>query len=316
MLRGIDVSHYQGTVDWGALKKQYGLTWGAAKVTEAEGGKDSEFLANWRNLKAAGLVRVGYHFAHPDNDPTDDANAFLAYVNAAGGFGPEDIACMDMEANQLNLPMLTVRDWLAKWADIVTKATGRKPFLYCGSGYIRNNSTLNLRSHYAAWWYPEYPSAYDGKTAWPDAITGYPTQNNWGSGPDIWQFSQSFGGGNRDANIANMTLADLKTRGSNSTPGTSTGELTMADVQSILAYQKACTIQIQDNTRQHSNRVITEVGKIVQKYAVAVNAFTRQTDSTTDTERQAELDKLQANLTADVAAALDNQPATMADPGQ
>lgn len=222
MLRGFDVSHYQGAVDWAAMKTRYGVLWGAAKATEAETGKDSRFAANWRGMKAAGLVRLAYSFAHPDNDPTDDAQAFLAYVDAAGGFGPEDIAVMDMESNPSNLPMLTVRDWLAKWADIVTKATGRKPFLYTGSGYIRNNSTLNLRPHYAAWWYPQYPSAYDGKIAWPKSISGYPATNNWGGPPDIWQFTQSFPayGGKTDANIANMTLADLKTRGHPSTPGT------------------------------------------------------------------------------------------------
>lgn len=206
MLRGFDVSHYQGAVDWAALKKQYGITWGAAKATEGTGYKDSRFAANWKGLKAAGLVRMAYHFAHPDNSPADDAKAFLDYVNAAGGFGPEDIAVMDMESNPNNLPMLQVRDWLAGWADIVTKATGRKPFLYCGSGYIRNNSTKDLKPHYAAWWFPRYSAS-----TWPSAITGYPSPNNWGGAPDIWQFSESFNG--MDANIANMTLVDLKTRG-------------------------------------------------------------------------------------------------------
>jgi hypothetical protein len=108
--------------------------------------------------------------------------------------------------------MLQVRDWLAGWADAVTKATGRKPFLYCGSGYIANNATKELRSHYAAWWFPRYTT-----NTWPTSITGYPASNNWGGAPDIWQFSQSFGG-SMDANVANMTLDDLKTRGRSGTP--------------------------------------------------------------------------------------------------
>jgi GH25 family lysozyme M1 (1,4-beta-N-acetylmuramidase) len=215
MLRGIDVSHYQGAVDWASLKSRYDIAWGAAKATEAEASymKDSQFAANWRGMKNAGLVRMAYNFAHPDNDPTDDATSFLAYVKASGGIEPEDIMVCDMEANQAGLPMLAVRDWLAGWADIVTKATGRKPFLYTGSGFIANNATKDLRSHFAAWWFPRYPSAYDGGTGWPDSISGYPTQNNWGSPPDIWQFSQTFAGHNMDANITTMTLADLKTRG-------------------------------------------------------------------------------------------------------
>jgi len=39
MLRGIDVSHYQGNVDWAALKHSYGIVWGAAKATEADKAK-------------------------------------------------------------------------------------------------------------------------------------------------------------------------------------------------------------------------------------------------------------------------------------
>lgn len=211
MLRGFDVSHHNGTVDWASLKSRYGITWGAAKATEGTTFKDSQFPANWSKMTAAGLVRMAYHFAHPGGDPAVAARSFLAYVKASG-IDPTDIMVMDMESNPNNLPMLQVRDWLAGWADTVTKETGRKPFLYTGSGYIRNNSTLNLKSHYAAWWYPQYPSAYDGKTVWPASISGYPASNNWGGAPDIWQFTQSFGG-SRDANIANMTLADLKTRG-------------------------------------------------------------------------------------------------------
>ena len=220
MLRGFDVSHHQGAVDWASLKSRYGITWGAAKATEGTTFKDSQFPANWRKMKAAGLVRMAYHFAHPGGDPAVAARSFLAYVKASG-IDSTDIMVMDMESNPNNLPMLQVRDWLAGWADTVTKETGRKPFLYCGSGYITNNATKDLKPHYAAWWFPRYSAS-----TWPASISGYPATNNWGV-PDIWQFSQSFAG-SMDANIANMTLADLKTRGTATppppTPVTPTGQ--------------------------------------------------------------------------------------------
>lgn len=76
------------------------------------------------------------------------------------------------------------------------------------------------------------------------------------------------------------------------------GELSMADVQDILAYQKACTIQVQNNTRQLLNNAVNTILDGVQKYAVAVNDFTRQTDSGSDAERTAALDKLRADLMA------------------
>lgn len=218
MLRGFDVSHYQGSVDWASLKSRYGITWGAAKATEGVTFRDSQFAANWSKLKGAGLVRMAYHYAHPGGDPSASATQFLAFVKVAGGIEADDIMVMDMESNPNGLSMLQVRDWLAGWADIVTNETGRKPFLYCGSGYISDNVTLDIKPHYAAWWFPRYPAAYNGNTAWPTGISGYPSANNWGAAPDIWQFTATFGGPSMDANVANMTLADLKTRGSTAAP--------------------------------------------------------------------------------------------------
>lgn len=68
--------------------------------------------------------------------------------------------------------------------------------------------------------------------------------------------------------------------------------------EDILDYQKACTVQIQNNTRQLLNNAVNTLLDGMQKYAVAVNDFTRQTDSGSDAERQAALDKLRADLMA------------------
>lgn len=86
--------------------------------------------------------------------------------------------------------------------------------------------------------------------------------------------------------------------------------------EDILAYQKACTIQIQNNTRQLLNNAVAGILDGVQKYAVAVNNFTRQTDAGSDAERAAELDKLKNELAATLAEALKAVPADMAEPGE
>lgn len=211
MLRGIDVSHYQGNVNWSTLKDVYKLTWGAAKATEGSSLRDALFPVNWKAMQNAGLVRMAYHFARPDGNAVAQAKVFLSTVKAAG-LGPTDIMTLDLESNPNNLPMLTLRNWVVEWADFITAETGRKPFIYTGSGYIANNATNGIGAHFGAWWYPEYPFAYDRNTKWPTAINRYPVPNNWGGAPDIWQFSESFAG-KYDANIADMTLSDLQTRG-------------------------------------------------------------------------------------------------------
>src|SRR5690348_14694718 len=58
---GIDVSHYQGTVDWAKVAGS-GRKFGIVKATEGTGYIDSSFAANWSAMKKAGVLRSAYHF--------------------------------------------------------------------------------------------------------------------------------------------------------------------------------------------------------------------------------------------------------------
>jgi len=102
-------------------------------------------------------------------------------------------------------------------------------------------------------------------------------------------------------------------------PTTDTNEeLSVSDVQSILDYQKACTIQIQNNTRQLLNNAVEALMENQQTMAVAVNNFVRQTDTASDAERRAELDKAMADAQAKFDAKLEqlrNTTLTVPEPG-
>ncbi|HYE45140.1 MAG TPA: GH25 family lysozyme [Caulobacter sp.] len=60
-LRGLDVSHHQGPIDWrAAAADDVAFAW--IKASEGGDHRDSRFTQNWRAARAAG-VRVGaYHF--------------------------------------------------------------------------------------------------------------------------------------------------------------------------------------------------------------------------------------------------------------
>ena len=260
MLRGIDVSHYQGSVNWNSLKTLYDIVWGAAKAGEGMSVKDTQFASNWHGMKAAGLVRMAYYYAHPGGDPIASADYLLAIVRAQG-LEADDILVMDMESNPNNLSMADLNNWLARWADHITKQTGRKPFLYVGSGYISDSATKDLTQHYAAWWYPRYPSEYARNTKWPAVITGYPWTNNWGK-PDIWQFSQSFNN-QFDANIADMTLADLKTRGLTTKPPEPDMPLNDTDLSKIESIVQRYSAFNAENLRQRIDDIANAAARAV-----------------------------------------------------
>src|SRR6266511_113129 len=62
---GIDVSHYQGTIDWAYVAAQ-GARFSYAKATEVVSFTDDTFNANNSGAKANGLYAGAYHFARPD----------------------------------------------------------------------------------------------------------------------------------------------------------------------------------------------------------------------------------------------------------
>ena len=54
-VKGIDVSHYQGTVNWPKVKAA-GIKFAFAKATEGMTWIDPQLVTNWAGMKNAGLV--------------------------------------------------------------------------------------------------------------------------------------------------------------------------------------------------------------------------------------------------------------------
>jgi lysozyme len=63
-IQGIDVSKWQGEIDWTQLMAtQPEIKFAIIKATEGVGYTDPKFKRNWEAAKAAGLIRGAYHFA-------------------------------------------------------------------------------------------------------------------------------------------------------------------------------------------------------------------------------------------------------------
>ena len=62
-VHGIDVSKYQGPIDWNAVAaSDVQFAW--IKATEGADHLDSRFATNWAGAKAAGVPRGAYHFVY------------------------------------------------------------------------------------------------------------------------------------------------------------------------------------------------------------------------------------------------------------
>jgi len=62
-IQGIDISKWQGAIDWQAVKSA-GTRFVYIKATEGGDHVDPKFLENWNGARAAGVPRGAYHFVY------------------------------------------------------------------------------------------------------------------------------------------------------------------------------------------------------------------------------------------------------------
>ena len=97
MLKGVDVSDYQQSVDWHAVHAA-GFDFAYAQAGDGVTFSDHTFAANWRGIRAAGLARGAYQYFEPSQGAKSQADALLASIDAAGGFEDGDLPpALDIE---------------------------------------------------------------------------------------------------------------------------------------------------------------------------------------------------------------------------
>src|SRR5579864_8091651 len=73
VVRGVDVSTYQGAIDWTQVKAAK-MDFAFARISDGTTHPDAQFAANWQGMKAAGVVRGSYQYFRASEDPTAQAN--------------------------------------------------------------------------------------------------------------------------------------------------------------------------------------------------------------------------------------------------
>jgi len=88
-VRGVDVSHHNGRVDWRRIRAA-GYTFAYLKASEGVTLRDSTFARNRDAARAAGLVTGAYHYLSLCNPAADQARNFAAAMGppAPGSLPP------------------------------------------------------------------------------------------------------------------------------------------------------------------------------------------------------------------------------------
>lgn len=131
-VRGIDVSHYEGTIDWQQLKTA-GLSFVYIKATDGVDMIDDQFALNWEGAAKAGFARGAYHFYDFCDAGGAQADNFVQTVPADPHSLPPTI---DLEQSKECAKMPAKADFRKNLAAFVAKieaAYGREPVLYINS---------------------------------------------------------------------------------------------------------------------------------------------------------------------------------------
>lgn len=163
-VKGIDVSEYQGTIDWTQVKTA-GKDFAVIRVSDGTGHLDTKFAANWSGAKNAGVVRGAYQFYRASVDATAQANLLLSKI---GTYQDTDIPpVLDVEVMD-GQSKATVLQGIATWVSVVAPAIGRKPIIYTSPGFWNGlgaptNTTATL---WVAHWGVSSPTLPNSWNAW------------------------------------------------------------------------------------------------------------------------------------------------------
>lgn len=129
-VRGVDVSSYQGEIDWKTLSAQ-DISFVFIKATEGSTFVDDNFCHNYSEARMTGLRVGAYHFFSYDSEGSTQADNYIETVEKYEGMLPPVI---DLEfygdKGQNPPPQADVRRELDALIEKVTEYYGMKPIIY------------------------------------------------------------------------------------------------------------------------------------------------------------------------------------------
>ncbi len=150
MLKGLDVSHYQGKVNWAKLKLD-GVEFAFIKATEGLAIVDSMFHDNWVMSEDAKIPRGAYHFFRPNSDPYGQANVFLKTLEEQLGFKSDLPAVLDFEISGTALSHSAQIQNAINWLEVVESSTKKTPILYTNPSLMQEFGYPEAFAKYPLW---------------------------------------------------------------------------------------------------------------------------------------------------------------------
>jgi len=166
-IKGIDVSQYQGNMDWTKVKNQ-GISFAFIRVGHGTHELDPTFVKNIDNANAVG-IKVGVYFYSTAQSVEESRSDALWVIDQLKGHTVSYPVAIDLESNsQVDLGWETITAMAKAFCDEI-KAAGYTPMIYCNENWAKK---------YIDW------TQLDGIYKW---IARYNGTYNTDYTRDIWQ---------------------------------------------------------------------------------------------------------------------------------
>ncbi|KAK4153306.1 glycoside hydrolase family 25 protein [Chaetomidium leptoderma] len=200
-VQGFDISHYQPNVNFAAAYNA-GARFVIIKATEGTSYIDPSFSSHYTGATNAGLIRGGYHFAHPGQSTGKaQADYFIAHGGGWSADGRTLPGMLDLEAESAGqcwgLSASAMVAWIKDFSDRYHARLGVYPMLYTNPSWwtaCTGNSGAFVNTN------PLVLARYSSTVG--TIPGGWPYQT-------IWQNSDSYAYGG-DSEIFNGSLEGLK----------------------------------------------------------------------------------------------------------
>ena len=150
-IRGIDVSHHQGDIDWTKVRHarigDNPVSFVFIKATQGDDMTDKRYAENIKEAREAGLTCGAYHYFQPGVDAEKQALHFIRHAHLQAGDLPP---VLDVEVTG-DLTMEQLRAETLKWLKTVEKRYGVRPILYTYHKFREQYLNSAIFDNYPYW---------------------------------------------------------------------------------------------------------------------------------------------------------------------
>ncbi len=180
-LEGIDVSHWQGTIDWAKVRAA-GKKFAYIKASEHTTFVDDTYQTNRSRAKSAGLKVGAYHFARPNIGTTDAYAEADHFIETADWTSGELRPVLDLEDTG-GLTSSALQTWVKAFVQRIYDRTGVRAVIYVSPAFWSSkmgNSTWFAKNGYDVLWIAHWTTA---------GSPSIPAENWGGKSWTFWQYT-------------------------------------------------------------------------------------------------------------------------------